>query len=121
MDNSYLDLVEAKALRDAARKLVESDVELIRIGVSERSVTERAFGRVYDGVADAAEGARDICGSPVKIALIAGGIGALWFARKPIIGAIEGLFSSDREQGEPAEHSEDTPNQAMERPGNDRD
>lgn len=119
MDHAYLNLIEAKALRDAARQLVHSDVQLIRAGVEERGVAERAFGRVYDSVADAAEGAQDICGSPARIALIAGGIGVLWFARRPILDAIGGFLSRDREQGEPAEHSEDTSNQAVERPDND--
>jgi len=121
MDEEYLKLVEARALRNAARNLVQSDVQLIREGVGERGLAERAFGRVYDSVADAAEGAREITGSPLRIAAVVGAVGVLWFARRPILRAFDTMVSAVREQAEPTEHYENDTELSAERPGHDPD
>ena len=91
---------EDKAVRDAALQLFRSDLALLRAGLHERGVGERAKDRLGEAalgmVDDAIDYAEDNKG------WVAAGTAAvgLWFARKPIMRWLADLLDGE-EPGEP--------------------
>ena len=86
--------LEDRALRNAAKALLDADIERVKADLDDRSVGKRALDRAKDGAAEVFEKASDSASSNSGIlALLIGAI-VLWFARNPILS----LFSSGEEE-----------------------
>jgi hypothetical protein len=100
-----------RALRDAARGVLAADIEHAREALSGKAIAGRVAGRVGDGARDVIEVAKQHAGD--KSGLFAGLVAAivLWFARKPIAGAIRSVLDDllDEETGSDATDENDTP------------
>lgn len=90
-------MIEDRHVRDAARALVEADIQNLRADLSAKGIGERAVDRI-------AEGASEVCDEAIEAAAdhkgaLAAIVAALvlWFARHPIL---EALFGEDEERGE---------------------
>ena len=83
-------LAEDRHLRDAARALLEADVQSLRADLAHKGLAKRALGRAGEGAAALGEEAVDVLASNKGI--IAGVVAALalWFARVPILDALLG-------------------------------
>lgn len=89
-------MLEDRHLRDAARALVEADVENLRASLSVKSIGERAVDRITEGASDVYEEAIEVASDHKgALAAIVAAL-LLWFARHPIL---EVLFGED-EAGE---------------------
>ncbi|TRD09916.1 hypothetical protein FGU71_12995 [Erythrobacter insulae] len=88
---------EDRALRDAAREVIEADISHAKLSLSGKSIAGRVTERIGDGAKDVFEVAKTH-GEDHR-GIIAALIGAiiLWFARGPIL---EALGLSDEEPGE---------------------
>lgn len=76
---------EDRAMRDAARALFLTDLQLIRHDVKQRGLGQRMADRLGEGAADMIEDASDYA-SKNRGAIAAVAIAAvLWFARGPIL------------------------------------
>lgn len=83
-------LAEDRHLRDAARALLQADVENLRADLAQKGVGKRALGRAGESAAALGEEAIDVLASNKGI--VAGVVAALalWFAREPILDALLG-------------------------------
>lgn len=87
-------VLEDRHLRDAARALVEADIDNLRADLAVKGIGERAKDRIVEGASEvyeeAIEAAADHKGALAAIvaALV------LWFARHPIL---EALFGEDED------------------------
>ncbi len=89
-------LLEDRALRNAARGLVESDIAYIREGMSVRSLAARLADRVSGGARDIADEAA-VVADENKVALGAGlALGAVglaaWVFRAPLQQGVQALL-----------------------------
>lgn len=90
---------EDRALRDAAKALVEADVAHLRNGLQSKSIGERVLGNIGEGAKDVFESAADVADNHKgALAALIGAI-MLWFARNPILS----LFFDDEEESETPE------------------
>ena len=89
-------LLEDRAMRDAARAVFKADVAQVRASLAERSIPSRIVDRIGEGAADVLDEAIEAADSHkgVVATLIAAIV--LWFARNPILD----LFRSDEDQSE---------------------
>jgi hypothetical protein len=95
MANLDTQLKEDRALRDAARRLVEADLGLVKSDVNERSVGKRATDLLAAESRDAAEGALDFAAQrPLMISGIVLAILAFLF-RNSIIDLIINWLDDD--------------------------
>lgn len=93
-------LRQDRHLRDAARALVDADLDRVRSEFKAKPLGRRAIGRLQDGAAELLDSAQSKAGDNIGIvALLLGAIG-LWFARNPIM-ALFGDGTTD-DQGEQA-------------------
>lgn len=90
-------LAEDKALRDSARRLFKADLGLVRGDLAERPVGARLGDRVSDAAMDILDDAVDY--AQTHRVTVAAGIAAvvLWFARGPILDAIERWLGIDED------------------------
>lgn len=89
-------MYEDRALRDAAKALVEADVAHLRNGLQSKSIGERVLGNIGEGAKDVFESAADVADNHKgALAALIGAI-MLWFARNPILS----LFLDDEEGSE---------------------
>jgi len=95
-------LLEDRALRDAARALVQADVENLKADLKGKSIGSRVADRMTEGAVDVFEEAVDVAedNKGVLATLIAAVV--LWFARNPIMS----LFD-DRELEEESDSHEE--------------
>ncbi|GAA4037780.1 hypothetical protein [Parerythrobacter jejuensis] len=78
-------LIEDRALRNAARALVKADIARLKSDLDNRGVGARALDRAKDGAAEVFDKASSSADSNKGIlALLIGAI-ILWFARNPIL------------------------------------
>ena len=84
-----LRLAEDKALRDAARGLVTSDIARLKSALSDRSIPARAMDRATEGAVDVLEQVSEAASR--HKGLIAGMVGALalWLARHPLLALLD--------------------------------
>lgn len=83
-------VIEDMHLRDAARALVEADVENLRADLRIKGVGERAVDRITDGASDVYEEAIEVASDHKgALAAIVAAL-VLWFARHPILEAVLG-------------------------------
>ena len=90
-------LAEDKALRDAALSLFSADLALIRADLKERGIGARVADRLGEGTMELVDDAADYAqANRGKVAAMIAAI-VLWFARKPIIDGLNGLFADEGE------------------------
>lgn len=83
-------LLEDRHLRDAARALVEADLKNLRVGLSVKSLGERAVDRIAEGASDVYDEAIEVASDHKgALAAILAAL-ALWLARHPILDALFG-------------------------------
>ena len=83
---------EDRHLRDAARALVEADIENLRADLRVKGIGERALDRITQGASDVYEEAVEVAAdNKGALAAIVAAL-VLWFARHPIL---ETLFGED--------------------------
>jgi hypothetical protein len=100
--------IEDKALRDAAKAVLDSDLAHFKASLAEQGIVGRVSGQITGKVKRRlSAGARDVMEQAKSAAedhrgVLAALVGALllWFAREPLLGLL-GLDSSD-EPDEPA-------------------
>ena len=84
MTNLKKQMLEDKAIRDAAKALIDADVDNLRTNFSNKGMAARAIERLSEGAADvyeeASSTAKDNKGA---LAAIVAAL-ALWFARNPL-------------------------------------
>lgn len=88
-------LKEDRTLRDAARALFLTDLQLIRQDVKERGIGQRLADRLGEGASDMMEDAADYASDNRSIIAVAVIATILWFARGPILR----LFDEDLDAG----------------------
>jgi hypothetical protein len=93
-------LAEDEALRDAALALFKADLALVRADLAERGVGARIKDRLGESTMEMVDGAVDF--AEENKGKVAAGLAAviLWFARGPILDALERLVGADEEPGE---------------------
>ena len=83
---------EDRLLRDAARALVEADIENLRADLRVKGIGERALDRITEGASNVYEEAVEVAAdNKGALAAIVAAL-VLWFARHPIL---ETLFGED--------------------------
>ena len=97
-------MLEDRALRDAARALIEGDVAHLRSDLSAKGIGERVIGSVGEGATDVFERATEAADNHRGVLAALIGAVVLWFARNPILE----LFSDEEDASQPS--SDDGPN-----------
>ena len=83
-------LLEDRHLRDAARALVEADIQNLRADLSVKSIGERAVDRITEGASEVYEQAIEVAADHKgALAAIVAAL-LLWFARHPLLAALFG-------------------------------
>ena len=78
-------MLEDRLVRDSARALVKADIENLRSDLAQKSIGERAFGRIADGAIDVYDEAVEVAADHKgALAAIVAAL-AMWFARHPVI------------------------------------
>lgn len=89
-------VLEDRHLRDAARALVEADIDNLRADLASRSIGERAVSRITEGASEVYEEAMEVAADHKgALAAIVAAL-VLWFARHPIL---EALLGEDEHAG----------------------
>lgn len=97
-------LAEDKALRDAARGLIDQDIARVKAALAERSLPARAMDRAADGAAEVLEQVA-VAASRHKGAIAATvGAVALWLARHPLLALLD-----DRDPKDPPSPDSEDP------------
>ncbi|MDC8753231.1 hypothetical protein OIK40_01085 [Erythrobacter sp. sf7] len=95
--------IEDRALRDAARVVLEEDIARLRASLGEQGVASRVSSsvsttvtsRIRDGAADVLEQAKQRASdNPGVLAVLIGAI-LLWVMRGPILDLVEGLMEGE--------------------------
>ena len=83
-------LLEDRHVRDAARALVEADIENLRADLSNKGIGERAVDRLTEGASEVYDEAMEVAADHKgALAAILAAL-LLWFARHPIGEALFG-------------------------------
>src|SRR5688572_12988784 len=83
-------VLEDRHLRDAARALVEADVENLRADLAVKGIKDRALERITDGASEVYDEAIEVAADHKgALAAIVAAL-VLWFARHPILEALFG-------------------------------
>lgn len=82
-------LAEAKALRNAARALVEADIARLKGDVDRRSIPARAMDRATEGAVDVLEQVSEAAARHKGLVAAAVGALALWLARHPLLALLD--------------------------------
>ena len=108
-------LAEDKALRDAALGLFSADLALIRANLEERGIGPRIADRIGEGTMDMVDEAADY--AEANRGKVAAGLAAivLWFARGPILDALDKLLGDDEEADGPGDEEPPQPADRSER------
>ena len=107
MNGAEQRLAEDKALRDAALGLFKADLALVRADLAERGVGQRVADRLGEGAMDVFDDAVDYAeDNKGQIAAALAAV-VLWFARRPILGALGRLIGDDEEPADGDSRSDD--------------
>ena len=83
-------MLEDRHLRDAARALVEADIENLRADLAVKGIGERAVDRITEGASEVYDEAIEVAADHKgALAAIVAAL-LLWFARHPILEALFG-------------------------------
>lgn len=85
--------LEDRALRNAAKALLDADIARVKANLDDKSVGKRALDRAKDGAAEVFEQASIKADTNHGILVVLIGAIVLWFARNPILS----LFMEDEE------------------------
>lgn len=77
-------LAEDRALRDAARRLLDADIACLREDVAQRGPAARIACRIGDAALDTVDDATAWGGEHRGLLLGVAGLAVAWFARKPL-------------------------------------
>lgn len=97
-------LAEDKALRDAARGLIEHDIARVKAALAERSLPARAMDRATDGAAEVLEQVAEAASRHKGAIAAAVGAVALWLARHPLLALLD-----DRDPEDPPSPDSEDP------------
>ena len=86
-----LQLAEDRALRDAAKRLIDADIAFIKEDLAQRGAGGRIADRAADAALDTADDALNAAREHQAILLAASVAIVAWFARRPICRAVTGL------------------------------
>lgn len=100
-------LAQDRALRDAALAVFKADLRFIRNDLDQRGIGERVADRLGDSAKEFVDDAVDYAGDNKSIVTAAIAAVVLWFARAPILHALDELFEG--EDHEPDEAEQETP------------
>jgi hypothetical protein len=100
-------MAEDKAMRDSALALFKADLAMVRADLGERGLGARVKDRLGESTMDVLDEAVDFAEENKGAVAAAAAAVVLWFARGPIINAIERLIGEDEEPGDDADRSED--------------
>jgi hypothetical protein len=102
-------LKEDRAMRDAARRLLEADLGMVRGDVQERGIAQRAAEGVTTTSVNAADRAMDF--AKAHPLAIGGGVLALLLIllRNPLLDLLIGLLQDDEEAASAAEQDMEPP------------
>lgn len=105
-DNLERQLKEDRALRDAARALIEADISQVKADFAVKNVGLRFASRMKEGAVDIYEDAVDIADDKrgVLATLIAAMV--IWFARNPIMSLFDDKYPENRNPTEDLEETE---------------
>jgi len=98
---------EDRALRSAARALVQADVEHLKSDFKGKSIGSRVADRMTEGAVDVFEEAVEVAedNKGVLATLVAAAV--LWFARNPVMSLFEDSEETEASDGElPSEQPE---------------
>lgn len=108
MTDLFLRMIEDRALRDSARRLLDADIDAVRADLAERGLGGRVMDRLAESAADMADEATDYAlgHKGGLIAAVAGGavLAGLWFWRDRIVDAACDLYG--QWQGERQEQAD---------------
>lgn len=83
-------VLEDRHLRDAARALVEADIDNLRADLAVKGIKDRALDRITDGASEVYDEAIEVAADHKgALAAIVAAL-VLWFARHPILEALFG-------------------------------
>ncbi|MFN4112393.1 MAG: hypothetical protein ACK4GD_00465 [Sphingomonadaceae bacterium] len=82
-------LAEDKALRDAARALIDADLARLKGTVAARSVPARAMDRATEGAVEVLEQVADAAGRNKGVIAALVGATAIWLARHPLLALLD--------------------------------
>ncbi|MGB3740345.1 MAG: hypothetical protein WA948_13465 [Pontixanthobacter sp.] len=94
--NLHIQLVEDRAMRDAAKGLVKADVAHLKADFKGKSLGSRLSSRASDGAAEVFEEASAIAKDNKGVLAVLIAAISIWFARNPILS----LFSDDDAGGD---------------------
>ena len=99
-------LATDKALRDTALTLVKADLALVQADLKARSVRARLTDRASEGAIDLIDDA--IGYAQANRTAVAAGLSAigLWFARRPLLAIVSGIFVGSRPDADSSEDEE---------------
>lgn len=102
-------LAEDKALRDAARGLLDSDIARVKAALAERSIPARAMDRATDGAVDVLEQVSEAAARHKGVIAAAIGALALWLARNPLLAMLDDRDPEDSTSPHPEEPTDEQP------------
>lgn len=100
-------LAEDKALRDAARGLLDHDIVRVKAALAERSLPARAMARATDGAADVFEQVAEAAGRHKGAVAATVGAAALWLARHPLLALLDDQDPYDLSSTDPEEMTDE--------------
>lgn len=102
-----LRLAEDKALRDAARGLLTSDIDRLKSAMAHRSIPARAMDRATEGAADVLEQVSEAASRHKGVIAGLVGAAALWLARHPLLVLLDDRDPEDPNSPTPEEMPDD--------------
>ena len=98
-------MMEDRDVRNAARRLFQTDIEFIKTDLAARGVGGRIADRIGDSTMDMVDDGLDYAAENKGLVTTAIAAAILWFARKPLLAGLAGLFAAEEldetEQDEP--------------------
>ncbi len=94
-------MAEDRALRDAARALVEADLSHLKSDLSFKGIAPRLKDRMTEGAVDVFEEATEAAESNRGVLLTLLAAVAIWFARNPILELFSDLDQAEADGAEP--------------------
>lgn len=102
-------LSEDKALRDAARGLIDHDIARVKAALAERSLPARAMDRATDGAADVLEQVAEAASRHKGAIAAAVGAVALWLARHPLLAMLDDRDPEESSSPHPEDMTDEQP------------